>query len=73
MGEVLKEETGKSHSMIIFLEKKLTGLGYKFTGQRRIILEALCNENKLFDSESIFMMAKKIDPSIGIATVYRTL
>ncbi len=54
-------------------EKKLTRLGYRFTGQRRIILEALTSEHKLFDAESIFIKAKKMDPSIGIATVYRTL
>lgn len=54
-------------------EKKLTRLGYKFTGQRRKILEALSSEHRLFDAESIFIKAKKTDPSIGIATVYRTL
>ena len=54
-------------------EKKLKKLGYKFTGQRRTILEALSSEHKLFDAESIFIKAKENDPSIGIATVYRTL
>ncbi len=54
-------------------EKKLVQLGYKFTGQRKIIFETLLSEHRLFDAESVFIKAKEKDPSVGIATVYRTL
>jgi len=76
MGKVLKDDLNNQNStseLLIILEKKLKKLGYKFTGQRRLILEILSSEPKLFDAESIFMEVKKIDPTIGIATIYRTL
>ncbi|MBM3707329.1 MAG: transcriptional repressor [Actinobacteria bacterium] len=73
MGEILKESPADYDGWLFILEKKLKDLGYKFTGQRKLILEALSSELKLFDAESVFMEARKADPSIGIATVYRTL
>jgi Fur family ferric uptake transcriptional regulator len=73
MGRILKENENNSNEELIVLGKKLKNLGYKFTGQRKTILEALSSEPRLFDVESIFMEVKKIDPSIGIATIYRTL
>ncbi len=75
MGEVLKNDLGltNGNELLLILEKKLKKLGYKFTGQRKIILEVLSSEQKLFDADSIFMEVKKIDPTVGIATIYRTL
>jgi Fur family ferric uptake transcriptional regulator len=73
MAKVLKEETGHPESILSILEKKLTGLGYKFTGQRKTILKALANKRELFDTDNIYLLIKKDDPAIGIATVYRTL
>ena len=72
MAKVLKE----NYSNINLLNeqvKKLVKLGYKFTGQRKTIFEALLSEHRLFDAESLFINAKNLDPNIGIATVYRTL
>ena len=55
------------------IENKLTGLGYKFTGPRKIILTLLLQEHRLLDADYIYMAVKKVDSKIGIATVYRTL
>jgi len=73
MGEVLKENPESYDGLLLILEKKLKYLGYKFTGQRKLILEALSSKLELFDAESVFMKVRKADISIGIATIYRTL
>jgi len=73
MGKVLKDNPESYDGLLLILEKKLKDLGYKFTGQRRLILEALSSKLELFDAESVFMEVRKVDTSIGIATIYRTL
>ncbi len=80
MGKIIKEEDKEqknlninSKKMLQNLEAKLKNFGYKFTGPRRKILEILAGKNDLFDTDSIYLTVKKKDPSIGIATVYRTL
>jgi Fur family ferric uptake transcriptional regulator len=73
MGIISEEPYIKNNRILTELEQKLVKLGYKFTGQRKVILEALISKHELFDAESIFIKSKKIDPSIGIATIYRTL
>ena len=73
MGKIIKEDFADYSDKLMTLEKKLTNLGYKFTGQRKIVLQALGSDNKLFDADTIFMEVKKIDPSVGISTVYRAL
>jgi Fur family ferric uptake transcriptional regulator len=72
MAKVIKDDNFDNH-LLEQQEKKLVKLGYKFTGQRKIIFETLLSEHRLFDAESVFIKAKEIDPSVGIATVYRTL
>ncbi len=48
--------------------------GYKITHQRKIIIEeALKPCNICAQSKEIYFQVRKKDPSIGIATVYRTL
>ena len=73
MGKIIKKDFADSGEKLTTLENKLTNLGYRFTGQRKIVLQALGNENRLFDADTIFMEVKKIDPSVGVSTVYRTL
>ena len=73
MGKIIKEDFADSSEKLTTLENKLTNLGYRFTGQRKIVLQALGSDYKLFDADNIFMEVKKIDPSVGISTVYRTL
>lgn len=47
---------------------------YKLTAQRRDILDVLVgNSGKHFSAEELYAEVKKINPDIGLATVYRTL
>lgn len=47
---------------------------YKVTQQRKIILEAMAqNNDKHLSCDEIFSIITKDNPEIGIATVYRTL
>jgi Fur family ferric uptake transcriptional regulator len=55
------------------LEQKCAQAGLKMTGQRRIILEVLGTAHDHPSVEDVYDRAKKIDSSISIATVYRTL
>jgi len=55
------------------LEQRCTDAGLKMTGQRRVILKTLENSEDHPSVESVFERSKKIDPTISIATVYRTL
>jgi Fur family ferric uptake transcriptional regulator len=50
------------------LEKKV-----KLTGKRRIIAKIISDSNDHPDVEDLYQRAIKIDPDIGIATVYRTV
>lgn len=47
--------------------------GIKNTKQRNIILEILKQEKKPTTAEEIFLKSKKIDDTISLSTVYRTL
>lgn len=55
------------------LEQRCTDAGLKMTGQRRVILKTLEASEDHPSVESVFERAKKVDPTISIATVYRTL
>jgi len=57
----------------IIWEDKLSGLGYKVTVPRKLILKILEKQPGLVDAYEIFLEVRKKDPKIGIATVYRTL
>jgi Fur family transcriptional regulator, ferric uptake regulator len=51
----------------------ISQLGLRQTKQRKAILDAVLNLGSHVDAETIALEARKIDTSIGIATVYRTL
>ncbi|MGB4057338.1 MAG: Fur family transcriptional regulator [Alphaproteobacteria bacterium] len=55
------------------LEQRCAEAGLKMTGQRRVILKVLGTSEDHPSVESVYERAKAIDPSISIATVYRTL
>lgn len=56
------------------LNQKLQNAGFKLTPQRQITLSVLINtKENLLSAEEIYMLAKEKNPSIGLATVYRTL
>lgn len=55
------------------LEQLCTKAGLKMTGQRRTILKVLGDSADHPSVEDVYARTKEIDPSISIATVYRTL
>lgn len=55
-------------------EERLKAKGYRFTGQRRAILNCIINnQDDHLSSEEIHYLVKEDFPEIGLATVYRTL
>ncbi len=64
------EEKAKAH---MAFEAYLVDLGLRQTKQRRAILDAVLVLGPHVDAETIALQARKIDTSIGLATVYRTL
>ena len=57
----------------IDLEHKCVEAGLKMTEPRRAILSVLTHANDHPSVEDVYTRAKKEDPSISMATVYRTL
>ncbi|MES2729453.1 MAG: Fur family transcriptional regulator [Pseudomonadota bacterium] len=55
------------------LEQRCTEAGLKMTDQRRTILKILDTSHDHPSVEVVYDRAKQTDPSISIATVYRTL
>ena len=55
------------------LEKDLKNSGFRLTGSRKTIFNVISSVKKALSAEEIFILARKKNPSIGIATVYRTL
>lgn len=55
-------------------EALLKQKGYKLTGQRKVVFEVLAaNKHEHLTSDEIHKLVRKINPNVGIATVYRTL
>lgn len=55
------------------IEKKCQEKGIKMTEQRRVIASIIAKATDHPDVEEVYKRASKIDDSIGIATVYRTI
>ncbi len=55
------------------LEKRCADAGLKMTGQRKVILRVLGEAEDHPSVESVYERARTFDPSISMATVYRTL
>ena len=55
------------------LSERCNEAGLKMTGQRKTILKVLDESGDHPSVESVFERARKIDNTISIATVYRTL
>lgn len=53
--------------------KKMLEEGIKFTLQRKLILDVLNRTSKHLSAEEIYFIVRKFYPTIGFATVYRTL
>ena len=55
------------------IEKLCIEHGLKMTGQRKIIAKVISDATDHPDVEEIYNRSMKLDPKIGIATVYRTV
>jgi Fur family ferric uptake transcriptional regulator len=47
--------------------------GKRMTDQRRLIISTLAHNSEQLDAEGVYLRARQVDPSISLATVYRTL
>lgn len=54
-------------------ERELRAAGLRVTRQRRVILDILADTNDHPNAFEIFQRANKIDSSISLSTVYRTM
>lgn len=55
------------------LEQLCVDKGLRMTEQRRIVARVLSESDDHPDVETVYQRASKLDPRIGLATVYRTL
>jgi len=55
------------------LQSRTKNSGLKLTSSRKAILSILIKAKKDLSAEDIFILSRKKDPGIGIATIYRTL
>lgn len=60
-----------------FSEKKIATIlrkhGYKFTPQRRVVIQAIASSQDHLTPAAIYEKVHQEHPSIGLATIYRTL
>jgi Fur family ferric uptake transcriptional regulator len=47
--------------------------GVRLTRQRQILLDLIDGSGRHLDADSLYLLAKEIDPKINRVTVYRTL
>jgi Fur family transcriptional regulator, ferric uptake regulator len=71
MAKVDNEFNGKELKK--FYQDKITSSGFKITKPRDVIIKILSKSSKLLTADDIYMQVKDVDPTIGVATVYRTL
>ncbi len=67
------EKSKDASTMIESLEQRCIDAGVKMTTPRRIILRVLQRSDDHPSVETVYERAKRIDASVSIATVYRTL
>lgn len=51
----------------------IQNLGRRLTRQRRVVMDVLRENQGHLDAEALYNLAKKRDPNISLATVYRSL
>ena len=62
-------DENKYKSWVLSLKK----YGYKLTDPRDTIIDYLSKESGVKSAEDVYLELKRINPQIGIATIYRTL
>ena len=55
------------------IQKALSESGYRITQPRRAVIEVVLRARRSLSPEEVLARARKFDPSVGLATVYRTL
>ncbi len=68
-----KISPGNPHRRRESLAERMRSVGLRLTGQRRLLADLLDQATEHLDAESVFALARRQDPSIHRATVYRTL
>lgn len=64
----------KDEKLMKSMRAKFRDNNYKLTSQRQDILDVLLNNfGEHFSAEELYEKVRKINPDIGLATVYRTL
>ena len=63
------DRTSAKEKFLAFLEQK----NLRITSQRRAIVDTVFGTDQHFNAEQLLEWARKIDPSVSRATVYRTL
>ncbi|HOJ31344.1 MAG TPA: Fur family transcriptional regulator [bacterium] len=56
-----------------WMYERLTSEGLRMTQARKLIMNILAKTHKHLSAEEIYFIAHEVNPSIGVATVYRTL
>lgn len=70
---ICRVSTSMSNCSVEMTVEKLRQSGYRATPQRLAIYDALCSAGDHPTVEQIYECAKKRDPTISLATVYKTL
>ncbi len=52
---------------------RFRGAGFRVTAPREAILDVLTRTQKHFSAEDVYMAVHKVDPAVGLTTIYRTL
>ena len=63
------DKTSAKEKFVTFLEQK----NLRITSQRRAIIDTVFGTDQHFNAEQLLEWARKIDPTVSRATVYRTL
>lgn len=66
-------KTKKNSGKVTTLAELCVAKGMPLTKKRRVIIRVIEKNPGHLDAEDVYKRAKKADPSIGIATVYRSL
>lgn len=61
------------HKRTVEVERALSHSGYRITLPRRAVIEVVTRARRSLSPQEVLERARKINPSVGLATVYRTL
>jgi Fur family transcriptional regulator, ferric uptake regulator len=74
-GQVLVRERAKKQPDVLFKEalNYLKEGGFRLTKPREVIVRAAVSFAETFNAENLLAKARRLDPEISLATIYRTL